>query len=241
MRSKIGVALISLLAISGCDALVVGAGSTIDGSGVTKEEKREVAPFRGVDVSATFEATITIGPACSVTLSVDDNLAGLVRTSVRDGRLEVRYVEGPIIVTSKPQKIKIVVPDLDFIAARGAAKVFATVVEKKALKIETEGAASVEVNGLDCESVEVKANGAGHVTLEGKGKSLTLEASGASKLRAADATFESAQVAIEGASRCEVNVTGSIAGETTGASSLDVLGSPASRSVKVVGVSHVTY
>ena len=241
MHYRIGVALSALLVLSGCDVSVVGAGSTITGSGVTKEEKRQVDAFTKVDVSAAFEATIIVGPERSVTLNVDDNLLPLVETKVVDGRLEVGYAEGTIVVASKPQKVSIVVTSLDSITARGAAKVVADAVEGKAIKVEAEGASSVELKGFSLDTVDVKAEGAGRVTLEGKGKALTLGASGASKLRAAEAMFESATVAISGASRCEVNVTGSIAGEVSGASSLSVVGNPTSRAVKASGASRVTY
>jgi Putative auto-transporter adhesin, head GIN domain len=241
MQLKSGIALSALLVLSGCDGLVIGAGSTITGSGVPREEKREVDAFKEVEVSAMFEAAITVGPECSVTLDVDDNLMPLARTTVADGRLEVNFADGSIIIPKKPPRVSIVMPCLDVIVSRAAAKVIATGMKGKSIAADVSGAASVELKELSVDSVDVKEDGAARVTLEGKGKALTFEASGASRLMAAGATFESAKVAIAGASRCEVNVTASIAGEVSGASSLYVYGNPASRSVKAFGSSRVTY
>jgi len=241
MRPMIGIAFFSLLTISGCDALVSGAGTTLMGNGVTTEQKRQLAAFEEVDISESFEATITLGSAPSVTLQVDENLVNLVRTSVNGGVLSVTYVDGPIIVTNKPQKIAIVVPSLSRIVARGASKITSGVVEKKHFTIESEGAASVEVKGLDCDQVDVKVSGAGRVSIEGKGKSLTLDASGASRLKGQDTLFDSARVSMSGATRCEVNVTRSIDGELSGASLLTVEGGPTDRSIKVLGAARVAY
>ncbi len=236
MRSTIGIAFSSLLVLSGC----VAFGPTIAGSGVTKVETREVAAFHGVDVSSAFEATIAIGTNQSVTLSVDDNLLPLVETEVKDGRLSVRYRAGSSITTKTPQKVAIVVPTLDSIVAGGAAKVSAAVGETKAIKIEAGGASNVDVQGLSSDSVDVDATGAGQVSLAGKGKRLTLEVSGASKFLAPDVPFDTAKVELSGASRGEVQVTGSIDGDVTGASTLSIRGKPASRSVRTSGASQVT-
>ena len=241
MRATIGLVAAAILAISGCGIPVSGAGPAIKGSGVTKEESRDVPAFTGVDVSANFEATVDIGPKASVTLSVDDNLLPLVKTDVKDGRLVVGYVGGQTIRTTKPQKVTIVTPSLDFVRARGASKVTATAGEASTFKAETEGASSIQVGGLVAESVEVKAEGASRITLTGKGKRLTLDVMGASKATMTGASFESAKVDVGGASRGELNVTGSIDGEVSGASSLSVRGNPTTRDVKTSGASKVSY
>jgi hypothetical protein len=215
-------------------------GPTIVGSGVTTVETRELGAFHGVDVSSAFEATVAIGTTQSVTLSVDDNLLALVETEVKDGQLSIGYRAGSNVSSAKPQKVAIVVPALDSIVASGAAKVSATVGETKAIKIEAEGAARVDVRGLASDSVDVDANGAGQVSLSGKGKRLKLEADGASTFRAPDVVFESATIDISGASRGEVQVTGPIDGEVSGASTLSLRGKPASRTVKTSGASRIT-
>jgi hypothetical protein len=188
-----------------------------------------------------FEATLVAGNDRSVTLRVDDNLLPFVRTRVVNGRLAIDFVEGTIIVTSKPQKVAIVVPGLTEITARGAARIVAESVTGDSFSVKSEAASAIELKGLDVGTLEVKAGGAGRVTLEGKGKRLVFDASGSSKLRAMDATFESAEVEISGACHCELGVTGSISGEISGASSLDVVGNPAKRLVKTRGSSRVGY
>ena len=241
MRPRLALALPCWLLLSGCDMAAIGTTATITGSGVPKDEKRVLAPFTKVEVSAMFEATVASGPDRSVSLQVDDNLLPLIRTRVVDGRLTIDFIDGTIIVTSRPQKVAIVAPDLVEIIARGAAKVLADGVTGESFRVKSEAASSIELKRLDVRSLDVEASGAGRVTLQGRGKALTLDASGSSKLRAMDATFEAADVMISGASRCELGVTGSIAGEINGASSLDVVGSPPNRLVKAFGAARVGY
>ena len=181
-----------------------------------KKETRELPGFTGVDVSAAFEATVTIGPKPSVTLEVDDNLLELVKTDVRDGRLFVDYAKGHNIRTSKPQKLSIVVPTLEFARAQGAARVFATAGEAKSLKIEAEGASIIEWKDLDSDSVDVRIDGASQVTIQGRAKHLKLSVTGASKIKADQATMESASVKLDGASSGEVSVSDSIDGQRIG-------------------------
>ena len=241
MRSTIGLAMAALLAVSECALSIEADDATIEGSGVMKEETRKLPAFRSVDISASFEAAVAIGEKASVVLDGDDNLLPLIKAEVSDDVLRVSLAEGRGVRSRKPLKVTIVVPRLESIAARGASKVVATVGEAKSLRVETEGAASARVDGLDADSIRVKAEGASQVTLTGRAKGLTLDVSGASQLFAGDATFESARIRLDGASRGELRVTGSIDGEISGASSLKVGGKPKDRGVKTSGASTVTY
>jgi Putative auto-transporter adhesin, head GIN domain len=240
MRSMISLSLASLLTSVGCDLTVTGAGPLTVGSGVTKHETREVSPFTGVQISNSFEATVTVGDKTSVALDVDDNLLALVKTEVRDGLLHVEYASGHSIKASKPQKVTIVAPRLDSIRASGASKVMVTSSEGKTLKLEAEGASKIELKEMASDSVEVKILGASNVTLSGRAKKLKLEVTGASKINAGQASFESASVELSGASSGEVTVTESIDGGLTGACSLKVRGQPKIQKLKTSGASSVS-
>jgi hypothetical protein len=241
MRITASLAMASLLAASGCGIAVLGTGIPVTGSGVTRQETRELADFHGVDVSAAFEATVKLGPKPSVTLDVDDNLLPLIKTDVIDGRLVVRYAEGHNVRTNKPQKLTIVAPSLDYVGARGATRIVATVGEGKSMKVEASGASSIRVEGLAADSIVVKAEGSSQVTLSGRGKKLTLGASGASKVLAGGIAFESARVDLSGACQGDLHVTASIDVDLSGASSLKVKGDPKARTVNTSGASSVSF
>ena len=115
MRLTIGLFSAATFAMLGCDVNVIGlsVGPSIVGSGVAKREARDVGPFSGVDVSATLEASVTIGAETSVTIEGDDNLVPLIKTEVRDGRLVANYEPGHSFRTKQSPRLTIVTPKLD--------------------------------------------------------------------------------------------------------------------------------
>jgi hypothetical protein len=241
MRTMIGMATAVLLTLSGCTLALQGAGLLVNGSGVTKEESREVPAFTGVEVTSAFEANVSIGPKASVTLNVEDNLLPLIKTDVKDGRLIVRFESGYNIQSTKPMKVQIVVPTLDFVGGSGASKLIATAGDAKAFKIDASGASSIKVDGLASDTIGVQATGASRVIFKGHGTRLTLDVSGASKVSADEATFESAKAQFSGASHGDIKVTGTIEADLSGASSLKVQGNPSIRKAKISGASSVSY
>lgn len=147
MRSTLAFALSSLLIFSGCNPLTLGADPPIVGSGVPKQESREVPAFTSLEMTSTFEATVTIGEKPSVTLTMDDNLLSLIKAEVEGGKLVVRKETGSKIQAKSPQKVAIVAPSIDAIAASGALKVNATVGEAKSMKFEASGAGRMGSKG----------------------------------------------------------------------------------------------
>jgi hypothetical protein len=241
MRNAVGLILIALVMMAGCDAPETSQNPKIKGNGVVKEEKRDLPGFTGIEIVAAFEATVTLGEKPSITLQSEENLLPLVQTEVEGGRLFVKFAPGQSIETTHPQKATIVVPSLDFISGRGAARITTTVGESKSFRIEAEGASVISVNGLSTEQLDVQCDGACQVTLVGKAKNATIRLSGASKIMAEKATIESAKVEFGGACGGELFVTDSVTGLVAGASSLTIKGEPKSRSIKTLGASSISY
>ena len=240
MRSFLVLAVALVVTAAGCNFSFNLSGPVVRGSGVTKEEKREVSEFHGLEVSGSIEAEVTIGDVPSVTLRFDDNLLPLVVTEVNDGKLVVRYKPGSSIVTTSPQKLIVVARGLDSLAAKGASRLTAEVGESKSLKLEVAGAAIAKVAGLSVEEVDAQVSGASRLTLSGTAKSATIHAEGASNFQGDAATFEFAKVQFSGASRGEVKATRSIDADLSGASSLKIMGEPKARAIKSSGASSVS-
>jgi hypothetical protein len=235
--SLMSVALASMM-LSGC---MIRIGETgVQGSGVLKEETRDVPDFTGVDIGSAIQATITVGPKTSVKISGDDNLLPLIKTEVRDGRLVTR-VEGPGIRTVKPLTMTITTPKLDYVGASGASTLDVDAAPIDKLAVQVSGASKATVKGIESDSLDVGASGATTVTLSGKAKRAKVDVSGASTIRAFRLPVESAQADVSGASRVEVRASDSVSGEASGASSIKVAGKPKSRSVSTSGASSISY
>jgi Putative auto-transporter adhesin, head GIN domain len=241
MRMTFGLAAVAILAASGCNALGLVVGPGVQGSGILKEEKREVGEFNGVDIGSALQAKVTIGPKSEVTLSGDDNLLSLVKTEVRDGHLVARFESTTGAQTKLPLMLTITTPRLDQVAAGGAAKVSVKAGEAKTFRVQAEGASSLAIGGVGSETIEIGASGASQITIVGKAKGLTIKASGASQIHANGMPAESVKVDASGASQVETNASASIEGDVSGASTIQVTGQPGGRKVSSSGASHVKY
>jgi hypothetical protein len=232
-----GLMAVVILA-SGC---VVGAIGAVAGSGNAKQESREVPEFTSVEVGSAIHATIRVGPKALIVLEGDDNLLPLITTEVRAGRLVVRTEGGVNLKPSRPIKVEITTPALVGVAGAGASELDVVAAPAERFAIGASGAAEVAVHEVDAQALTIDASGATRVTLAGKAKSVTLDVSGASHLKADGLTAELVQVDVSGASHVEVGATASVKGDVSGASHLRVVGSPAVRELDTSGASHVSY
>ena len=124
MRSTLGTRRCpSLLALSGCDFTAIGVGPAIVGERRGQGGDAGGRRLHRVEVSAAIEATVTIGPKPSVRPEPTRTSLPLVKTEVKDGTLVVELLEAGTIGRRRPEKVTIVVPALESIVARGAAKV----------------------------------------------------------------------------------------------------------------------
>ncbi|HWE36656.1 MAG TPA: head GIN domain-containing protein [Isosphaeraceae bacterium] len=227
------------VAVAGCNLQITGP--ALQGSGVSKTETRKVDTFHAVEVGGAIKATVKVGDKTEVVIEGDDNIIPLIETKVEDGRLVVRARDGTSYSTKKPLTATITATKLDALEADGASTIDATVAASDAMTIEASGAGNVSATGIDAKEVKVTASGASRVTAKGKGTSLTLDASGASHVEAAELAVESAKADLSGASDAKVHASKSVAGDISGASHLDVAGSPSGRSVTTSGVGKVSY
>jgi hypothetical protein len=241
MRMMFGLGLASILTLSGCYSMLVAIGPGIKGSGILKEETRQVGEFTGIDIGSALNAKVTVGPKTEVTLSGDDNLLPLVKTEVRDGHLVARFESKTGIQQKLPLTLTITVPRLDFVAAADASRVDVKGGEAATFRVKCSDASTVEVSGVSAEAIDVLASDASRVTITGKAKKMTVKASDASTVSAGGVPAESAQVVASDASRAEVRTSTAVEGKASDASSIRVLGEPGSRSVTKSDASRVTY
>ncbi|HZU36529.1 MAG TPA: head GIN domain-containing protein [Gemmataceae bacterium] len=210
------VLLVLALAAGGC-AIHLGE-PAVQGSGVAKTEKRNVAQFERIDVNGAVEVEYKAGPASPVEVTTDDNLLALVITEIQGDTLHL-YTKGN---TSSRLgiKIKLSAPAL------------------KELKVN--GASRGTLTGLAGKEVRLEANGAGQITATGKADRLEIECSGASHVQAAKMPARSVTVSANGASTAEVHADEELHATASGASTIRYTGSPAKVQRDVSGASHVS-
>ena len=183
---------------------------------------------------------VNSGAKPGVKISGDDNLVPLIESVVRDGRLILRLNDNSSISPKLPLVAEVVAGELDGVEVSGAA--IAKVkggAKVNRFSASASGAAQVSVEGLESPQVVARASGASHVVLSGSVASLKVDASGASQVKAEALQVEDAQVSISGASGVALRANKSVAGDVSGASRLEIHGSPAKNTVTTSGASQV--
>jgi Putative auto-transporter adhesin, head GIN domain len=241
MRSRTGIVLFAALAV-GCKGNFSIGPPPIAGSGVSKEETRDVDAFHSLEVSDALQVTVTVaaGVKPGVKISGDDNLVPFVEAFVEDGTLVVRLEADSSISPKLPLRAQVVAGELDEIKASGVARVEMKGAEKVGrFTADASGAAKVSVEGLESSEATASASGTSQIMLSGSAASLKVDASGASQIKAHSFAVDDADVLISGASSVTLQATESITGDVSGASQLEVHGSPAKQTVSTSGASQV--
>ncbi|HMU33974.1 MAG: DUF2807 domain-containing protein [Acidobacteria bacterium] len=174
------------------------------GSGNVVTAERDVAAFDKLEVSGVFVVEVTRGDVFSVKVTADDNLMPFIRTEVDGDTLSI-YTDKRISKTSE-LKVVITAPIINEASSSGVAK--------------------VTLKDINNERLALDASGASRITVSGKTNGLDVEASGASKILAAELVSKQASIETSGASNAELNVAEVLKATASGASHVRYSGSP---------------
>ena len=188
------------------------------GSGKIVTEKRSLSGFKGVDVGGVFHVEITAQKDYGVEIGTDDNLLRLIRTEVNDGVLEIESEER--LSPTNKILVRVSAPDIN--------------------ALEVSGAAKVTLNGLKNSGLAVEASGASKLKIAGETAKLTVEASGASKIDAEDLRSVNATIDGSGASNVDLDVSGELMADLSGASKVVYAGNPTAVHKKTSGAGSVS-
>ena len=189
----------------------------VRGSGNVITQQRDVSGFHALEVSNTVHVDVTAQKDFSVTVETDDNIVPLVETEIHNGVLEISCEKH--VSTSSPIRVHITAPDID--------------------KVEVSGVSNVTVTNIKNSNFFADVSGASKVKIDGETSQLKAEASGASKIDAQNLTAENGTISTSGASGANVNVTGSLKADASGASHINYSGTPKDLQKKSSGASSI--
>lgn len=191
---------------------------SVHGSGNVTSEKRNLTGFKAVDVGGVFQVEITAQKEFSVEVLGDDNLLPLIKTEVDDSTLRID-TERRISPTS-PVRVRISAPDIE--------------------NLQVSGVANVTMNDVKNSALAVDSSGASKIAITGETSKLTIDVSGASKIDAENLKAIDASVDSSGASKINVNVSGELRTDLSGASKVTYTGTPTNVVTKKSGASSVS-
>ena len=188
----------------------------IKGDGVIKSTNRPISDFSELAAAGAYKITWSSGQP-KLTISTDQNLLPLIKTSVSGNTLRIDC-EGTLAPT-KRITINVSSASLSDVQLAGAIHLTASKLSGPDLKVESAGASSITADGS---VTNLKANFAG-----------------ASKLNAKSLQTQTATVSLVGASHADVNVTETLKASIAGAGALTYSGDPKSVEKNISGAGSI--
>ena len=187
--------------------------SYTEGSGNLKTEQRNLPRFKALILSTPANMSIELGKEPqSVTLSFDDNLLPLIKTSVDEDTLKI---SGWSLRSRNRLQVRIVVADLR--------------------SVELLGAGNIEINNLKGKSFHASMNGAGNIKARGKIDSAQANLAGAGKIDFGELEANDVSTTVEGAGVEIVNVSQSLNANIIGSGTIKYTGSPTNIKQNIIG------
>ncbi len=212
--------------------------NTIQGKGPMKAKEYDLAGFNGVEASSAMKVTIHKADRFKVSVSVQENLLPYVEVEKRGDVLYLGMKSGHSY-SNMQVEANVYMPELAFVGLSGACQGH---LDGEWLaqdfKMELSGACSLD-GAIAMEDGVMDVSGASSVSLTGKARSLTVEASGACKLRMARFSADRLTISLSGASSGEMQVEKVLDAEASGASSFEYSGNPEVKRTETSGASDI--
>lgn len=227
-----------MLAAAAAASLTACSLGGMTGSGTVVEATPEVDSFTAIDVDSAFDVTVRAADDTDVVVRADDNIIDAVVVAVEDATLSIR-VDGSVRDATLEADVTVPADAVTSLRVAGAATLTSTdTLTPSTLDITVNGAGRAFVV-VDSEAVTVSADGAGVVNASGQAGSLVIDADGASSVRLPQLAVLDAEVTVDGASRADVNVEGTLTARAAGASTIAYSGDPATLDQETSGASTI--
>ena len=223
MKKTVGRVLVVTMALS---VWLLASCTMLLPSGIIVQKDFDNTAFTELEISSTFDCTITQGATWSVQVTVDQNVAESIEITQTDSTLSIGLK--PMVGMSgafSPMKVAITMPSLVSVTASGASKALCSGFNQASdsLAVDASGASTIGLDNGTIKTLNAEASGASAISLDSfTGNDISLTISGASRLsgKSGNVNFKNLVIAGSGASSVELDVSDSLSGELSGASSL---------------------
>jgi len=160
------------LLISGCGH------ETIKGEGASKQEKREVSQFSGLEVDGAYAILGKVGSPQELVIASNPNILPYINTSVDDDMLIIKSKGSVKLQPSGSQNIWFTAKQLNTLRLKGASQ--------------------FQITNVGTDDFNVSLEGSHKVYLKGKANSLTVKINGSSTINAKNLSVDDANIEING-------------------------------------------
>jgi len=214
--------------------------TSITGSGeiVTREE--DITDFDSIDISHSFEATISQGETFSVVIRVDDNIVEHLDVVKQGNTFRIGLKSGrDYNIQNATLQAEVTMPELVGLELSGASQAEITgFTSTKDLKIDLSGSSDLR-GDIEAGDATFDLSGSSTMVLTGSGGNLRIDASGSSDVELSAFPVNDANVKASGSSTVTVDVAGRLDADASGASEVIYLGSPTLGTIDTSGASYV--
>jgi hypothetical protein len=190
---------------------------TIQGSGNTKTEVREVGAFNNVVGAGSLTIVITVGDSVTCKVTADDNLLPIIETVVEGDTLKIGSKQS--FSTRNPVRVELTVPAVN--------------------SLRLAGSGNSTVTGLKQADFDLRIAGSGSATVDGQVETLSVSIAGSGSAKMSGLKARSGKVKIAGSGSANVHCTESITAEIAGSGDVVYNGNPAQVQQQIAGSGRV--
>jgi predicted small secreted protein len=189
------------------------------GSGNIISETRTAGNFDAITVGGGFEVEVKTGPVTAVVVEADDNIIKYIETQTVANTLKIS-TEDLHNFNDVHMKVYITTPALKMIKASASANVVVedVLVNTGKLTFKASSGSSIKTD-IDAPEVDADVSSGASITLSGKTKNYTCEASSGAEIRSHDLLSETTTVKVSSGASASVHASVSLnANASSGAS-----------------------
>ena len=223
---NIVISLIGVLLLSACS--VTGLNVT-RGSGVITTKSRSVSGFDAVQIDGAGDLIITQGESESLEIQAEDNIIDELTSEVQDSRLVLGYRDNFLrhqIIPTERITYTLTVVDLSEVTINGAADMDIEAIETESLSLIINGAGNITVDQITADRLNVEISGTATIEVEGQVSQQFVSIEGAGNFKAGDLQTSESSIEIAGLGNATVWATETLDISIDGGGNVRYYGSP---------------
>lgn len=197
----------------------------IRGEGPIQTETRSVTDFHAVDLQISGDVEVTIGTACFVEVSAQQNILPVIKTTVENGTLRIHCEEN--LWSSGEIKVRVTAPAFDRFDVGGSGIIRLTnALNSERLSLAVSGSGDIKCPQIETGNIEADIAGSGTIEIGGKANDTRVAISGSGDVRAKGLTTNTLRVNISGSGSVSADVTTSLRADISGSGDVFYSGAP---------------
>ena len=205
-------------------------------------EVRNVSSFTGIKVSGGIDVYLSQSNQYALAVSAsDEKFNANIKTEVRDGILNISY-DGNSFPLSPNRKLRAYISFKTLVSLEGSDAsdfIITETFKANSIKIELSGASEIK-GRLHFDNLLLNIGGASVAKINGSGKNIKINASGASDIKNYDLVVDNCIAELSGASDVKITINNSLSAKASGASLLYYKGNPEKTDTSASGASNIS-